>query len=529
MTEGTVLVVDDEPGIVRLCQRLLTRAGFEVLTSTQPQEGLALLEQQAVDLLLVDIRMPGMSGFQVTDQARKRLPDLAVVIMTGFGTVEIAIQALQRGADGLILKPFAGAELVQSVTRALQESQNKRDITRLRALRPLFNVAEALFAETDPSRLQDLLLDAVCTQLVCMQAGIYHRSYGQDGLEPLAQRGQPLPLDESSDEEGLVKRADRLGMPLWINSTGPGDADMQGRLVTLGLGSLLCVPVTMKSGSHIFWAARFPTEASFRASDLEMFMILARQAAVALENARLHAELRAYIRQVEDSQRALIQAEKMAAAGRLTASIAHEINNPLQAVQNCLHLAGRQELAAPDRKKYLGMAQSELERLMHTVQRMLEFYRPGALDRKPVDVNELLKRLFGLLETQINERLVQVHPLLAAQLPPVLVVGDQIQQVFLNLLLNAIQAMPEGGEIRISTLQNRRMVEVTFADSGPGVSPEDRERIFEPFVSTKDGGTGLGLSVSYGIIAAHGGSLELLPETAGRGAVFRVSLPVHQD
>ena len=527
MSDPIVFVIDDEPGIASLCERLLHRAAFQVYSFTQPAEGLAQLEHSQADLLLVDIRMPGMDGFQVIDAARRSHPDLAVVIMTGFGTVEMAIQALQRGADGLILKPFAGAELVQTVRRALQESQNKRDVSRLQALRPLFTVTETLFAETNPERLQVLLLDAVIGQLHCTQVGIYARQGDESRLRLIAGRGDPLPEQESCPTAGLVGRAEALKAPLWVNAAGPGDPELQREVARLNLISILAAPVALRDGSLTFWAARAQGALPFRASDLELFVILSRQAAAALENARLHADLRAYLRQVEESQRALIQAEKMATVGRLTASLAHEINNPLQAVQNCLHLAGRQELNTADRQKYLSLAQTELDRLMTTVQRMLDFYRPSAVDRKPTNLNQLIEHLLELVAAQLSERQVRVKTRLAARLPLVVVVKDQIQQVFLNLALNAMEAMPQGGLLSIITtaVVGKKSVEISFADTGPGISAAERERIFEPFVSAKDGGAGLGLAVSYGIIAAHGGSIEVISDE-GRGACFRVTLPL---
>jgi len=535
MPENIVLVVDDEPGVIQLCQRLLERAGFQVMTSTKPQDGLEILERERVDLLLVDIRMPGMDGFQVIDLARRHQPALAVVIMTGYGTVEMAIEALQRGADGLILKPFAGVELVQSVKKALQERQHKQDILRLQALRPLFDITETLFTETNPDHLIDLLLDAVCGHLQCTHAGFYERQPSETGLYLKAGRGEQL-----TDQDVtfiMVGGADGLApggeTPLCISREGPGDAALQAILVEHELVSLMVAPLATpvspkKEVSRFLFAAREQGETAFRESDLEMFVILARQAAVALENAYLHAELRAYIRRVEDSQRALIQAEKLATAGRLTASIAHEINNPLQAVQNCLHLAGRKELPVKERQGYLKMAQGELERLMHTVQRMLDFYRPGALDRKQANINDLLKRVLSLLEQQLTERGIQLHTHYSTRLPNVLVVGDQIQQVFLNLILNAMEAMPKGGELFIETSREINEVVVVLRDTGPGIPEKEREHLFEPFVSTKEGGTGLGLAVSYGIIAAHGGSLDLLTGL-GRGACFKVTMPVEES
>jgi signal transduction histidine kinase/CheY-like chemotaxis protein len=524
VAEPFVLVIDDEPGITRLCERLLSRAGFKIRALTDPMEGISQLEQDHFDLLLVDIRMPGIDGFEVIDRARRRQPDLAVVIMTGFGTVETAIEALRRGADGLVLKPFSAVELVQSVRRALLESQQKQDVMRLQTLRPLFTITESLFTETNHERLQNLLLDTILGHLHCSRAGMYQKSSCDQTFKLIAVRGDLPDQEPAVMEASLAGSASACGAPVIMNDEGPGDPSIQVIMKERELASVLCAPVALKEGENILMAARESGSPYFRESDLEIFAILARQAAVALENARLHTELRAYIRQVEDSQRALIQAEKMAIAGRLTASIAHEINNPLQSVRNCLHLAGRQELSLEDQQNYLGLAQAELERLMNTVQRMLDYYRPAALDRKAVDMNELIQRVLVLLSRQLEEANIRVKTRYSPRLRPVFVVADQAQQVLLNLCLNAMEAMPDGGTITIETFQRKILVEIVVEDTGPGVAPEQRERIFEPFVSTKEGGTGLGLAVSYGIISAHGGNLELV-SPPGKGACFRITLP----
>ena len=546
-----VLILDDEPGIIRVCQRLLERAGFQTIALTNPQDALHALEEKTTDLLLVDIRMPDLNGFQVIDEARQLHPDLAVVVMTGFGTLDTAIETLRRGADGLVLKPFTGSELVQSVGRALEQSLHKQNQLRLQALRPLFDITETLFTETNPKRLQTLIINAVCGHLHCSHAEYYQANLPDAG-EPRSERPRRLRLVSSLHYPGgnvppdarptasqalepLARRVHQQRAPLLIHVDGAGETELQEILSSRGIGSALCAQVTWKPGagaSGVLVAARDQDEARFRQADLEMFVIFTRQVAVALENARLHAELRQYIRQLEDSQRALIQAEKMAIAGRLTASIAHEINNPLQAVQNCLHLAGRRQLPAAQRQNYLEMARSELDRLMLTVQTMLDFYRPVALDREPVSLNDLIQQVIALLEKQLTDSRVTVKTSLLPELPLVLAVSDQIKQVLLNLLLNAIEAMHEGGEILIqSTInpENPGEVEVIIEDTGPGVPPAQRKHIFEPFVSTKDRGIGIGLTVSYGIITAHGGSLDLVENrrlSLTRGACFRLTLPI---
>lgn len=541
--KGTILVVDDEPGVVKLCERLLDRAGFTAFTTTLPREGLEILAHQSIDLLLVDIRMPEMSGFQLMDAARQRSPELAVVVMTGFGTLETAIEALQRGADGLTLKPFTGKELVGSVQHALEQSRTKQDVIRLQALRPLFDISETLFSETNPKRLQRLLLNAVCGHLHCSMAALFQRN--DNGKSNSSRLRLILSHSSHDNENNVQQRSDNAGVlgkflnrqnfgldfPIIANVGVPGDSAMQASLVEAKLSSILCAPITSRgSSAHHFYlvAARTQPESAFRESDLEMFVILANQAGVALENAHLTSELRDYIRQLEDSQRALIQAEKMAIAGRLTASIAHEINNPLQAVQNCLHLANHKQMPPDQRQSYLDLAQSELERLMKTVQQMLDYYRPGAVDRKPTNLHALIHKVLALMEKQVLDHQIHVSLSLAEDIPQVLVVADQIQQVFLNLFLNAIEAMPAGGEVTIKTRSLGTEVEIIFQDNGPGVPAERRKQIFEPFVSTKEHGTGLGLAVSYGIISAHGGSLELL-DNQQTGACFRIQLPVGES
>jgi two-component system NtrC family sensor kinase len=528
MTTSTILVIDDEAGITRLCDRLLKRAGFSVVAFTDPFQALDYAAHNHIDLLLVDIRMPDINGFEVITRVRQQQPEIAILVMTGFGTLEMAVQALRQGVDGLILKPFeAGDELVQAVQQALQDNQRKREAARIQALRPLFDITEALLAETRPDRLLGLILSAVCGQLRCEHAGFYEYVAEEQTLRLLAVQGEVF-SDNGDQESGILSRANASGAPLWVNATGPGEPGMQAYLTERGLVSIMAVPVLYTNIRGVMYAARQQGDEPFRDVDWEMFLLLSRQAAIAMENARLYAELRDYVQRVEDSQQALIRAEKMATAGRLTASIAHEINNPLQAVQNCLHLAMRKDMPAEKQQEYLNLAHTELDRLMSTVQRMLDFYRPGGVEPQQVDVADLLRHVIDLLSPQLTARGIRVTTGFSSKLPRILAVSSQLQQVFINLILNAYDVMPEGGELRITARPVRDMVEIVFQDSGPGISPENRSRIFEPFVSTKDGGIGLGLSVSYGIVSAHGGSLDLLPDR-GPGACFRITLPVKDE
>jgi signal transduction histidine kinase/CheY-like chemotaxis protein len=526
MESVKVLVVDDEPGIALLCDRILSRAGYDVTSETDPRVAIEHLQHERVDLLVVDIRMPEVDGFDVISRAQMVQPDIAVMVMTGFGTVEMAIKALRQGVDGLLLKPFnTSEELLQSVRQALTDNQRKRDTARVSALRPLFTVTETLFAETDRARLLELIVSAICEHLHCSNAAYYQLEDGNVAI--IAQRGKVLQAEGDNFAAQLIRRVDADGDPMLINATGPGEADAQALLSSLGLGAAILIPVARANLHSVWFAARDAGSAAlpFRGADLEMFFVLARQAVVAIENARLYAELRAYVRRVEESQEALLRAEKMAAAGRLTASIAHEINNPLQSVQNCLHLAGHEDLPPEKRKEYFDLAKNELERLMKTSQRMLDFYRPGAVKVEQVDILELLQHVLSLTLQQLSQRQIDVKTDLPESLPPIFAVSSQIQQIFFNLILNSLDAMPAGGELRISARAVENGVEITFHDTGPGIPESHRNDIFEPFFSTKEGGTGLGLTVSYNIVTSHGGTLDLV-NGHEPGACFRLFLPM---
>jgi len=526
MESISILVVDDEPGIALLCQRVLSRAGYDVTSETDPRLALEQLQEKRVDLLLVDIRMPEVDGFDVISRAQVVQPDIAVLVMTGFGTVETAIRALRQGVDGLLLKPFnKSEELLQAVKLALADNQRKRDTARVLALRPLFNVTETLFAETHRDKLLELIVSAICEHLHCSNVAYYQVENGKVNL--IAERGKVLPVDGTNFAAELIRRVDADGNPIVFNATGPGEEDAQALLSKLGLEAAILIPVARSNLHSVLFAARDTggVERPFRGSDLEMFFVLARQAVVAMENARLYADLRDYIRRVEESQEALLRAEKMAAAGRLTASIAHEINNPLQSVQNCLHLAGHEDLPPEKRKEYFNLAKNELERLMKTTHRMLDFYRPGAARVEQVDLLELLQHVLSLTAQQLSQRRILVKTDLPEMLPAIYAVSSQIQQIFFNLILNSLDAMPTGGELKIKARTLKNGVEITFRDTGPGIPENKRNDIFEPFFSTKEGGTGLGLTVSYNIVTAHGGTLDLV-NGHGPGACFRLFLPI---
>ena len=289
--------------------------------------------------------------------------------------------------------------------------------------------------------------------------------------------------------------------------------------------SALCVPIVVKGKAIGAIQVINKIGGPFTNDDLETLSFLASSVGVAVENARLYGELAQSKQELERSQAQLVHAEKLAATGRLAASIAHEINNPLQAIHNCMHLVLNRPLTDEKKLRYLQMAQEEVERLITIVTRTLDFYRPSKGHRMPTQVNHLIESVLALAGKRLQHGRVRVHRKLAADLPQLAAVPDQLTQVFLNLVINAAEAMPEGGELTVTTMCQDDEMRVSFNDTGPGISPEDAKQIFEPFYTTKSTGTGLGLAISYGIIERHGGRITVDSEP-GHGATFTVRLPI---
>ncbi|HJW72698.1 MAG TPA: ATP-binding protein [Geothrix sp.] len=228
-----------------------------------------------------------------------------------------------------------------------------------------------------------------------------------------------------------------------------------------------------------------------------------------------------------ETQRQLAQADKLASVGRLAAGIAHEINNPLTGVLSYASLLRKRMGGDPEAAEDLDVIVRETVRCRGIIREMLDFARPTTPARKAMDFNEVVRKSVSVVLSQLSLHHVDLSLDLAADLPEVQADANQIQQVLVNLLLNAADAIgDEGGRIRLTTVVSPAgAVECQMEDSGKGILPEDLPRIFEPFFTTKGRqGTGLGLAVSWGIVEAHGGTLEVESQP-GRGTRFTLRLP----
>jgi PAS domain S-box-containing protein len=239
-------------------------------------------------------------------------------------------------------------------------------------------------------------------------------------------------------------------------------------------------------------------------------------------------ELQKAYSDLRDSQAKLIQLEKLAATGRLAASVAHEINNPLQGISNYLAVISEQVPEDHPLHDDLEMVKLGFERISEIVRRLRAFYRPAEKEMEPTDINGVVTRVLALLGHQLSLGKVEVKTKLAEEELPVLGSAGQLEQVLVNLVVNAQEAMPQGGVLTVRTALCDDMAQLQVSDTGRGMGKEQMSRLFKPFYSGKEAqGLGLGLWISHNIIEGHGGQIEVESQV-GQGTTFTISLPAYQ-
>jgi two-component system NtrC family sensor kinase len=302
-------------------------------------------------------------------------------------------------------------------------------------------------------------------------------------------------------------------------------------------GSALAVP--LMAGGQVLGVLTLdhPETEHFHSKHMAMMQAIAHQASVAIEKARLHKEVARWAevlaqkveertRELRETQAQLIQAEKLAALGELAAGVAHEINNPLHVLQAYVEYLASRALPDDSMLEFVEPMHNALESIARLAGQLRDFSRPASGEWKPIDVNKSVISVLRLVSKELMLCQIEMEELLEPDLPPVRGDARQLEQVFLNLILNARDAMPGGGRLRVETAADTDTVYVRFEDTGVGIQRENLARIFEPYFTTKDDrGTGLGLAICDRIISQQGGKITVSSKV-GQGTTFVIHLMV---
>jgi signal transduction histidine kinase len=307
------------------------------------------------------------------------------------------------------------------------------------------------------------------------------------------------------------------------------------------LHSLVVIPLFTKekvlgviAADHIEPGRRLTKET------LDSVMTFAQQAGLAIQNASMYQELKNFSQQMEEriqkttadlrkTEAQLIRSEKLAALGQLAAGIAHEIRNPLTSINILIHSLRERLPSENSQQEDLKVIEEEIHRINEIVDQFLRFAKPALPFFEKTEALSIFEEILQLLKLQIEKQHIVVQKEYQA-LPMILMDREQMKQAMLNLLLNAIQAMPEGGQLTLSgrNSEDGQWIHLSIQDSGTGISAEDIDKLFDPFFSTKEGGVGLGLSITHRIIDQHHGKIEVESDP-GNGTLFTVWLPIHYE
>jgi C4-dicarboxylate-specific signal transduction histidine kinase len=388
---------------------------------------------------------------------------------------------------------------------------NKRLKQKIFDLYTIFELSRKLNSVLDLEALLSEALSTISDQLGIERIAILlRRSPKHDSLSLLKLTGNQTEVKgklsrvEISPEGELSKALLLAGEPLFLEEILSLIKESHSEKEMLSnLGCRLCVPLISREElvGLLILGPKKPNP-RFVDNDIEFISVLADQLTVAIENAMLYESQKEMYTELKRAQRQLIRTEKLAALGQLSASLAHEINNPLGIIKNYLLIASQNLVESDPNRQNLTVVKGEVDRIARIVKSLLDFSRPEKSRMEMLDLKSILHQTVSLVDKEFLNRNIAIKTDWAADLPPVTGSEDQLKQVFLNLLVNAKDFMPAGGEINITAYSTEQGVQVEFADTGCGIPEENISQVFEPFFTTKEGGkgTGLGLWICYGIM-----------------------------
>jgi|GEM_PF-1425797 len=539
MSTKTVLVVDDDRISREQLEKELKRNFFRTFVAPDGRTALQIVAEQPIDILVVDVNLPDMNGIKVLELTKARRPGCEAVVITGYGNQEIAIEALRTGAIDYIEKPVDPEELRAALGRAQERLIDRESLSYVNTLLVIddeelvvktlkeflrkegYEVFGALSGRAGLEIIEHHKVDVLITDV---------NMAGMDGIEVL-QRAKHL----YQDIEGILV-------------TGHKDEQFAIRAVRAEAFDYISKPIDLNvllfSIKKAIERIGLNRSRLYRNRELKLTAEI-----ISKMNEELERRIEERSRELNLTQAQLFQTSKLASLGEMSAGLAHEINQPLGGIslvaKNMRKLEERGLLTAEEIDSALNDIEASVVRMSKIIKHIRTFARQDTLSYIQVDVNETIDSALGLLGEQLRLHGIEVALELDRDLPKVTGEPYQLEQVWINLITNARDAMEEkekqiaegalqaSGYTKLLTISSslnskpgKDGIVIHFHDNGSGITDEDKDKIFHPFFTTKEVGraTGLGLSISYGIVQKHNGSIEIVSK-AGEGTTISVLVP----
>jgi signal transduction histidine kinase len=448
------------------------------------------------------------------------------------GTISVqsnSASAFSKKSEQLLNALAIDAAIAIENTRSFEETEQ-----RLKEVNSLYGIIKVLAASLDPQELVNIVVSLlqknfgfyfVQFYLVDPASGdlVFKAGSGEVG-ERLLQEHFRL-----SRGSGITGHVAETGVPFITKNVNDVVFFQRNPLLP---DTLFELTVPIKIGQDVVGVLDIQDKPpkQFTQSDLQLVQAVGDQLAVALHKANLYTDLQNAMKLEQDIRSQLIQSERLALVGRLLASVSHELNNPLQAIQNALFLLKEESGLSMQGRQDLGIVLSETERMAALIERLRSAYRPiRGKDFQPVQINSLIEDVYALIGTHMRHKDIAFEFMPDPDLQLVSGISDQLRQVVLNLFLNAVEVMKPGGRLTVQTQNLIEQNEILFSvkDTGPGIEPEILPRIFDAFITSKHTGTGLGLTITHDILQQHHGRIIADNDPQG-GAIFTVWLPTFE-
>jgi two-component system phosphate regulon sensor histidine kinase PhoR len=474
----TILVIDDEERVREGCRKVLSQEGFEVATATGGELGLKMIEQEHYDIILLDLMMPSLSGFDVLAKVKALHPESVIIVISGYATVENSIEAMKRGAFDFIPKPFSPEQLRLLVTKAIEYTRALQDIANEKSrIRVLINHLTDGVMATDSNKRVVLANPAFLTLAGYRHAGAIGHTAAEvipyEQVQSMIDRALAMPRDqfqELTEELHCVSEEDHPGPVLNVR----------------------CIPFRDRVGRNVGTITVLHDITALKHMD------------------RIKSDF--------------------------VSMVSHEIRSPLNSIlaQIKVVLDGLHGEVTPQQREVLSRASEKIKSLVNLSSELLDLARieSGLIsqEREEINLAELLEEQVAFFQAAAQAKKIRLELKRPLPVTPVFVNRRNMEEVVSNLIGNAITYTPEGGKVMVTTAIEDMYLRISVQDNGIGIAPEDLERIFAPFYRVKNDqtrfiiGTGLGLAIVKRIVEAHHGFIRVESEP-GRGSTFHVYIP----